>query len=155
MHPFRGMSDHDQKQIRALCDGVASAIRTRNLDQMMSAYAEDVVQFDATGALAQHGVTEVRATTRAWFDGWEGSINFEMRDLTIDVTGDIAFAHSFNRSAGTTKQGRDVAMWVRWTACFRKRDGAWRVVHEHVSVPFDRETMKAELGLEPARERRR
>jgi uncharacterized protein (TIGR02246 family) len=149
MHSLSGMSDQDQQQIRALCDGVASAIRTRNLDQMMSAYAEDVLQFDAAGALAQHGAAEVRATTRAWFDSWESAIAFEMRDLTIEVSGDVAFAHSFNRSAGTTKQGRDVAMWVRWTACFRKRDGAWKVVHEHVSVPFDRKTMKAELDLEP------
>jgi ketosteroid isomerase-like protein len=116
---------------------------------MMSAYADDVLQFDATGALAQRGAAEVRKTTRAWFEGWERGIDFEMRDLTIDVDGDVAFAHSFNRSAGTTKQGRDVEMWVRWTACFRKRDGAWKLVHEHVSVPFDRGTLKAELALKP------
>jgi uncharacterized protein (TIGR02246 family) len=143
------MKDQDEKQIKALCDHVASAIRTRNLDQMMSAYAEDVIQFDVTGALAQHGAAEVRKATRAWFDGWERGIDFEVRDLTIEVAGDVAFAHSFNRSAGTSKQGSDVAMWVRWTACFRKRDGAWKVVHEHVSVPFDVKTMKPELALEP------
>ena len=117
----------------------------------MSAYAEDVVQFDVTGALAQHGAAQVRASTRAWFDSWEGPIDFEVRDLMIACHGDIAFARSFNRSAGTTKQGNPVAMWVRWTACFRKQHGGWKVIHEHVSVPFDHETMKPSLELEPTR----
>jgi uncharacterized protein (TIGR02246 family) len=143
------MTDQDEKQIRTLCDHVASAIRARNLDQMMSAYADDVIQFDATGRLAQRGAAEVRETTRAWFGGWEGSIDFEVRDLEIATAGDLAFAHSFNRSAGATKQGQHVEMWVRWTACFHKRDGAWRVVHEHVSVPFDPKTMKPLLAQEP------
>jgi hypothetical protein len=26
---------------------------------------------------------------------------------------------------------------VRWTACFRRIDGTWLVVHDHVSVPID------------------
>ena len=99
------MSDHDEKQLRALCDHVASAIRTRNLERMLTAYADDVLQFDVTGVLAQHGADDVRATTRAWFDGLEGPIQFDMRDLTIACAGDLAFAHSFNRSAGTTKRG--------------------------------------------------
>jgi ketosteroid isomerase-like protein len=31
---------------------------------------------------------------------------------------------------------------MRATACFRKIGGRWRVVHEHVSLPFDPETEK-------------
>jgi uncharacterized protein (TIGR02246 family) len=143
------MSDQDEQQIRALCDHVAGAIRARNLDQMMTAYADDVIQFDATGALAQRGAEQVRESTHKWFAGWEGRIDFEVRELTIDTSGDLAFARSFNRSAGTAKQGAHVEMWVRWTACFRKLDGTWKVVHEHVSVPFDPKTMKPELALEP------
>jgi uncharacterized protein (TIGR02246 family) len=145
------MSDQAEKQVRALCDHVAEAIRARNLDRMMSAYAEDVIQFDVTGALAQRGASEVRKTTRAWFESWEGPIQFEMRELEIETSGDLAFARSFNRSAGTTKAGKHVEMWVRWTACFRNFGGTWKVVHEHVSVPFDRETMKPSLALAPRR----
>jgi len=143
------MRDQDEKQIRKLCEHVAAAIRARNLDQMMSAYADDALQFDVTGALAQRGAAEIRATTRAWFANWEGPIDFEMRDLAIEHSGDLAFAHSFNRSAGTTKRGQKVEMWVRWTACLHNENGAWRVVHEHVSVPFDPETMKPALDLRP------
>ena len=30
-------------------------------------------------------------------------------------------------------------LWLRWTACFRRIDGVWLIVHDHVSVPADLE----------------
>ena len=142
-------NQQDEIQIRELCDKVAKGIRARNLEQVMAAYADDVVQFDVRSPLAQHGADEVRETTREWFDRWEGEIDFEVRDLTIATGGDIAFAHSFNRSAGTTKNGERVEMWVRWTAGCRRRNGAWLVTHEHVSMPLDPRTMKADFAAKP------
>ena len=47
------------------------------------------------------------------------------------------------------KNGNEVGFWVRWTACFRKIDGNWLIVHDHVSVPTDFATGKALLDLEP------
>jgi len=38
---------------------------------------------------------------------------------------------------------------VRATVCYRKIDGKWMIVHEHFSVPFDMETLKASLDLKP------
>ena len=38
-------------------------------------------------------------------------------------------------------------LWVRWTACFRRIDGVWLVVHDHVSVPADLEHGQAVLNL--------
>jgi ketosteroid isomerase-like protein len=142
-------NNQDELQVRELCDRVASGIRTKNLDQVMAAYAGNVIQYDARAPLAHNGVGEVRKAMREWFDGYEGSIQLEIRDLTIATGGDIAFARSFNRVVGTLKDGQRVDMWVRWTGCCRRTDGAWKVVHEHVSVPFDPRTMRAELGLEP------
>jgi ketosteroid isomerase-like protein len=40
-------------------------------------------------------------------------------------------------------------MWLRSTVCYRKIDGRWLVTHQHSSVPFDGETGKASLQLEP------
>jgi ketosteroid isomerase-like protein len=40
-------------------------------------------------------------------------------------------------------------MWVRATTCYRKIDGKWMITHEHQSVPFDTESGKASLDLEP------
>ena len=57
--------------------------------------------------------------------------------------------HSLNRLSGTLTDGRQTATWVRWTGCFRKLDGDWRIAHDHVSVPLDLPSGKALLDLEP------
>ena len=58
------------------------------------------------------------------------------------------FAHSLNRISGTRRNGKRTAYWVRWTPCFRKIDGRWLIVR-HQAVPFDPETGRAALDLEP------
>lgn len=40
-------------------------------------------------------------------------------------------------------------MWVRVTLGWKKSAGRWTVAHEHVSVPIDPATLRAELELEP------
>ncbi|MBP7619376.1 MAG: nuclear transport factor 2 family protein [Gemmatimonadales bacterium] len=51
--------------------------------------------------------------------------------------------------SGTLANGRRSDLWVRWTACFRRIDGAWLVVHDHVSVPAELAHGRAALDLRP------
>ena len=76
-------------------------------------------------------------------------LDYEIRDLTIMVGDDVAFAYSLNRISGTTKDGRRNDAWVRFTACFRKFDSNWLIVHDHVSVPVDPPSGKALMNLAP------
>jgi hypothetical protein len=62
---------------------------------------------------------------------------------------DVAFGHSLNRISGTLKSGNRTDFWLRWTACFRKIDGNWLIVHHQASVPVDFESGRALLNLEP------
>jgi ketosteroid isomerase-like protein len=45
--------------------------------------------------------------------------------------------------------GRAVDMWVRSTVCFFKGEGGWVIEHEHTSVPFDAESGRASVDLQP------
>jgi ketosteroid isomerase-like protein len=63
--------------------------------------------------------------------------------------GEVAFCHFLNGVQGTTTAGKQVDMWWRATACCRKSDSKWTIVHEHDSVPFDMETGKASIDLKP------
>jgi ketosteroid isomerase-like protein len=47
------------------------------------------------------------------------------------------------------KDGRSHDAWVRFTACFRKFDSNWLIVHDHVSVPVDPPSGKALTNLAP------
>ena len=79
--------------------------------------------------------------------------DYEIRDLTITIADDVALAHSFNRISGTVKSAdgtpKSVGPWVRYTGVFRKIQGAWLIVHDHVSAPLDFASGRALLNLEP------
>ncbi len=51
--------------------------------------------------------------------------------------------------SGTLANGPQVDMWVRATPGCRRVDGAWRIVHDHESVPFDPATGRPVLDLTP------
>jgi ketosteroid isomerase-like protein len=50
---------------------------------------------------------------------------------------------------GTPQSGPVTEVWVRWTACFRRIDGVWLIVHDHVSVPADLSRGQAAFDLTP------
>jgi ketosteroid isomerase-like protein len=69
--------------------------------------------------------------------------------MNVTTHGELAFVHSLNHFNGTLASGHITDLWVRWTACFRRIDGVWLVVHDHVSVPADLEHGQAVLNLTP------
>jgi uncharacterized protein (TIGR02246 family) len=139
----------DEAAIRELVDGFVKAIRAKDIDAVMPVFAPDVVSFDL-GPPLQHGGGE--EFTKRWqelFEAYEGPIDYEIRDLKIDVGDDVAFSHSLNRIGGTMKDGKRTDRWLRWTVGYRKTNGKWMIVHEHVSVPADVKEGKAILDLKP------
>jgi hypothetical protein len=59
----------------------------------------------------------------------------KLANLAITVGERVAFAASVIHCAGTTTSGRSFDDRVRATFCLEKHDGAWRIAHQHVSIP--------------------
>lgn len=141
-------SSNDVEEIRALVDATSAAIRAKNVERALEPYTEDALFFDLAPPLETVGPN--RDMTKAWFDTWRGDIEHEVTDLDIAVSGDLALAHAINRIGGTKIDGTKVSTWVRMTLGLRKEGGAWRVMHEHVSVPFYMDgSLRAAVDLEP------
>ena len=139
----------DAAAIRECVNRFVAAIRSKDIDAVMSTFAADVISYDL-GPPLQHGGGEVfEEHWQALFSAYEGAIDYEIRDLQVAVSNDLAFIHSLNKTSGLLKSGKRSERWLRWTACFRKRDDKWRVVHEHVSVPVDLKSGKALVDLKP------
>ena len=135
--------------IRQAMENWEAALRAKDIDKMMTSYSPDIVVFGATPPMQYKGVKEYRKKWEEMFDSIQGPIGYETRDVTISTHGDIAFSHLVNRIKARTKDGDGNLPWVRITLCFRKIDGKWLVTHEHASVPFDPESGKASLDLNP------
>jgi uncharacterized protein (TIGR02246 family) len=135
--------------IRQRIENWVKAFRAKDIDAVMSLYAPDVVSFDIVPPLRYVGATDYRRPWQEAFAAYAGPIDYEVRDLNVTMDGAMAFVHSLNRMRGTLNSGVITDLWLRWTACFKRVDGAWLVVHEHVSVPADLEDGRALLTLKP------
>lgn len=95
------------------------------------------------------GAEAFRKVWQGFFETFQAPIPYEVRDLSITAGEDVAFSHSLNRNSGTMKNGQKTDRWLRWTACYGKTGGKWRIAHLQVSVPVDLRTGEAMLGLRP------
>ena len=139
-----------EADIRSLIDSYASALRAVDIDRIMSHYAPDVVAFDAIGQLQFKGVDAYRKHWEACLAMMKGaSMIFDIHDVNITAGDDLAFHHHLVRCGMTTESGEEKASWMRVTAGYRKIGGAWKIVHEHISTPFDPESHKAIFDLQP------
>jgi hypothetical protein len=68
-----------------------------------------------------------------WFKTWKGGIGYDVTDLTLATSSDLAVARSLDHMTGTKTDGEQVDLWTRSTVCFRKTDGDWKVMHVHSS----------------------
>jgi ketosteroid isomerase-like protein len=134
--------------IRQRVEHLAKAVRAKDIDGLMPLYAPDIVSFDIVPPLRYVGADRKR---RAWQDAFAayGHIAYEVRDLNVTTHGELAFVPSLNHVNGTLASGHVTDLWLRWTACFQRIDGAWLVVHDHVSVPADLAHGQAVLNLTP------
>jgi len=135
--------------VRQRVEDLAKALTAKDIDRVMSFYAPDLVSFDINPPLQYTGPENKR---RAWLKAFalhSSGFSYEVRDPSVTTQGELAFVHSLNHVTGTLANGHTTDMWVRWTACLRRIDGAWLIVHDHVSVPVDLEHGKAVTNLTP------
>ena len=135
--------------IRQRVEDLARAFRAKDIDSIMSFYAPDIVSFDVGPPLRYVGAENKRRAWQEAFAAYDGPVDYEVSELDIATHGDLAIVHSLNHVKGTLADGQVNDLWLRWTACFRRLDGVWLVVHDHVSVPADLAHGQAALNLTP------
>src|SRR6266404_6139683 len=108
--------------IRALEERFVAAFKAKDPDAIMKVYApgQTLLVFDVVPPRQYVGAAAYRKDWQTFFGSFDGPITVELLDLTVRVT--------------------DV---------YKKAQGRWLVIHEHVSVPVDLETGKPDLASKP------
>lgn len=130
----------DETEIRALAVAWSKALEAKDVDELTTAYAPDVVLFDVKPPFRSKGIAAIRRIWEAYLPCLPARFTSERRDFEVTVAGDLAFAHGLHHIRPIGVEHPAGSTWVRVTVCYRRIDKDWRVVHEHVSVPFDPET---------------
>jgi ketosteroid isomerase-like protein len=126
-----------EAEIRALMAAWSRAVEAKDAAAITRDYADEAVIYDAIPPYKTVGPAALRQS-------WEGCLPFfpekfrsEHRDLEIQVDGDIAFAYGVHHFVPEQADDPVGQSWLRVTVCFRRIDGKWKVVHEHISQPFN------------------
>jgi PhnB protein len=141
----------NETEIRNVIADLSQALHDKDARRVLSHYARDSVifdlapplQHDGSGAASEKGLND-------WFATWQGPIGHETRDVEVTADGSIAYCHGFIRISGTKVGGERADVWARQTTCLRKIGGAWKITHDHTSVPFYMDgSYKAAVDLKP------
>jgi uncharacterized protein (TIGR02246 family) len=142
---------NDETEIRNVLDRWTKAFEAKDLNGVMSIYepGKELLAYDIVPPLQYAGFDAYKKDYQEFFDGFQGPLHIEFRNLKITTGGTVAFATTLERISGTMKNGQNFDAWLRATECYRKTNGRWLAVHDHISVPADFDTGKAMLNLKP------
>jgi len=140
-----------EAEIRQILDRWAKAFHAKDLNGIMAIYepGESLVSYDIVAPLQYKGFDAYKKDYQDFLDQFQGPIDIEYRDLNVVAGDSVAFSRGLERITGTLKSGEKLDAWVRFTECYRKSNGNWLAIHDHISVPVDLNTGKAVLNLQP------
>lgn len=149
--PQAQRSSRGEQEVRALLDQWADAFRRKDVDAVMAVYApgNQLIAYDILPPLEYRGADAYRRDYAAFFANFAGPLEVEVRDVRIVVGADVAFSHGLERMRGILKNGSRFDTWVRFTEGYRRINGRWYAIHDHISVPADPESGKAHFDLQP------
>jgi len=139
----------EDASIRALEARFAAAVEARDIDAIMKVYSSDVFVFDVIPPRQYVGAVAYRDDWKNFLSSYSGPIRFEITDLAVSSQGSVGYGHSIQHVSGTDPQGKPSELTVRVTDVYRKQGGSWKIVQEHVSVPVNISTGKADLTSKP------
>ena len=126
----------DETEIRQLLREWTRLTREGPQDEVLKNHSEDVLIFDVLPPLKYESAAAYRESWDEWQPDTQGQAQFELEDLKVTTSPDVAFAHGLIQCGGTLPDGKSFQDTVRATFCLRKLGGDWKVVHQHISKPY-------------------
>jgi ketosteroid isomerase-like protein len=141
----------DDAEIKALEARYSKAVEAKDIDALMANYVpgDSLVVFDIIPPRQYMGWDAYKKDWAGVIAGCADSPKLEVSNLAIESDRKLAFSHSIQHFACTDSKGAKLEMTMRATDAYRKVNGKWLIVHEHLSAPIDLATGKADLTSKP------
>lgn len=141
---------NDEEQIHALRAEWLEAAQSLDLDRLMETYypGPDYLAYDVMPPFSFEGRDTFRAHWKRFFEMFDAAPVFERAGTRVHCSGDLAFTTGFTRFAASI-EGKAFDLWTRETLGYRKFEGKWRIIHDHVSVPIDLQTHVGVTDFKP------
>jgi ketosteroid isomerase-like protein len=142
---------NEKAQIEALEKRYVDAFNARNVDKLMECYSHDqnFFAFDIVPPRQFEGWDAYQKAFEGIFADYPGPVSMTMSEVHVTTDGRLAFGRNMQSGYLTTPDGKKFPFAIRVTDGYRKIDGKWYIVLEHVSVPVELATGKADLMSKP------
>lgn len=151
VHAAGRAAARDKAAIEALEAHFAAAFDARDVNAIMRLYepGSGLFVFDVTPPRQHVGWADYKADWEGTFKAIARPSHLSISHLSVTVVGPVAYGHSIQKVLFTRANGSKGNLVVRVTDVYRKIHGRWLIVQEHVSVPVDLDTGKADLLSRP------
>ena len=123
-------NERNEPAIRAVIDDWTDAICKSDIDRVLANQTDDIVMYDVPEPIQVTGIEAYNDTWKLFFaHNVAGPDRFRLSDVQIVAGDDVAYAHGL-----LTIGGGDAH--CRLTLGLRRIDSAWKVTHEHHSIPI-------------------
>jgi ketosteroid isomerase-like protein len=123
--------EKDKEAIAAIIKEMAESMTGA---QSTKHWTEDTIWFDIP-AFASKGIKPASQFFDQAFSGLK-SFKIDILEMETMVNGDMAVVVMVQRFNTVSKDGAvSSSFLVRQTDCFERRNGEWKVIHEHTSTP--------------------
>jgi ketosteroid isomerase-like protein len=146
-----GSSPNDTAAIQALEETYRKGFEAKDVNAVMAVYAhgDQLFVFDAIPPRQYPSWDAYKKDWEGLFAMFPGPIKDNISDLDVHVAGNVAYSHHIEDTHFTKSDGSDQELVVRVTDIYRKINGKWLIVHEHVSFPVDVASGRADLLSKP------
>ena len=112
-----------EQELRDLVEERVRAVRGRDSATLAARPADDVITFDVLPPFSSRGNQATADHLQQWFDGYDGPIDYTVRDVHVSANDELGFCSFLYHVGGTLKTGAPVSMWVRATLCWANSSG--------------------------------
>jgi ketosteroid isomerase-like protein len=141
----------DARAIRTLMESYRHSFEGRNLNGIMAVYASGsgLFVFDAVPPRDYPSADAYRKDWQGILSAFPGPVHDEVQQFAVTVVGDVAYGHHVQNVRLTRKNASVWHVVLRLTDVYRRINGRWLIVQEHVSWPVDPMTGKADFLSKP------
>lgn len=140
-------------QVKQLFIDWLAASSRKDIDAAMRPISETIVSYEHSSPLEVRDIAALRKECLVGFERAGAEFEWSIPDLTIIVRDDIAVTWGLNRMADYEDGQLKSEMWSRGTRIFQLDADGWKMIHQHVSFPFDPSTGKTCFDLKPSPEK--
>lgn len=135
------------KSITELFECFTAAVLGKDLERFCSLYDDKVRIFDMWQQWSYEGLPAWREMAKGWFSSLgtdRDVVTFD--EVQIMENNDFAVATAIVRFTAVSAEGSELRfLEERLTWVAHRKEGLWKIVHQHTSTPIDFNSMKTML----------